>query len=195
MPIVFAAESRADPQAPDPLGSTLNIPDEPVTIAGIPIGQPFKLKECRTDKFGLPVDTRDKPCWERPYEHQIGKRRDYEILWPNDNRPLGATSVHAFIDKNRLVGISLGTSGVLDQTRVLQALEEKFGPPTSLERRRVENAFGAKFDTYLASWSTSKISVVFQGMYEFDKGYVLIETPGEAARRQRQMQAVQPPKL
>ena len=165
---------------------------EPVTIAGYPLHRPFTMKACPTNKSGFPEFTADQPCWTPEYPHDEVTRK---IWWPSGKIPLGY-QMWADVRDGVLTRVEFGTGGAQDQDKVLGQLRAKFGTPASFSLEPMQNAFGMKFDGYLAVWDTAQVHVEFHDITnQSDRGSVVIETPAEHARFLRSLQAHQPSKL
>lgn len=158
--------------------------DEP-SIFGFVFGKPLNLPEC-------------------PYKTDSGSKiKPYEILVPStcvqDAHALNgygqpvrqitfSQKENPLIVKNwrawpleadgNLIGFHFLTQGIDTQDLVMQRLVEKFGKPQSVERRPVQNSFGAVYSSIEAHWQAGQLSVTFHSTRgRLDSGEVFVDLP------------------
>lgn len=78
----------------------------------------------------------------------------------------------------RVERVLISTAPVDAQRNVLDALTEKYGKPTSLRVRPMQNAFGAKLDSIEASWNLPLMDISFIGAVSLDEGVIVAAIPG-----------------
>ena len=85
-----------------------------------------------------------------------------------------------------LIGLHFLTPGVSAQETALEQLKQKYGEPTSLSTRTVQNAFGAKFEAISAVWELKGLRVSFEGVTgKIETGEVLVDLPDATALRKQ----------
>jgi hypothetical protein len=87
--------------------------------------------------------------------------------------------------KNGIVaGISFETLGAKDQVQEMARLRAKYGNPTVLQHRLLENAFGVQVTSLYAEWEGRQVYVQFDGITDtLDRGWVQIETAADRAEQ------------
>lgn len=83
----------------------------------------------------------------------------------------------------RVEQVLIPTSPVDAQRNVLDALTSKYGKPTSLQMRPMQNAFGAKLDSIEASWNLPSMDISFVGAVSLNEGVIVAAVPGKASSR------------
>jgi hypothetical protein len=88
-------------------------------------------------------------------------------------------------------GIYARTYGLRVQALALIALQEKFGKPTNLNVTKATNAYGASYDSVLASWQFKSGAVLeFQGIVgNVNFGYIVAKSANFVAAEQASRQA------
>ena len=149
-------------------------------VLGMQLGKPLALPQCEHDVIVAAVCQRtDLPG------------PDAGVWWIRV--PIGGTTP-GFIQapdagcvgvKDGVVNeIVLWTSGVDGQDQALELLSEKFGKPTSLTRRSVQNRMGAKFEAIAAFWARPGYEITLDGVgHDLDGGTVTIETDDHFKQR------------
>jgi hypothetical protein len=95
-----------------------------------------------------------------------------------------------------LEAITISTQGdPSSQESVLRLLTGKYGKPSSVRKRVLQNAFGAKFSSYVAIWQFNKLVVYYDGGTSISNGSIEISTPKlcsitERAGAERKMKTV-----
>ncbi len=158
--------------------------DRDVALFGITLGRPLTLQDCPHKPngsydhlfakwTGLCVDLQD------PIDHAWGTRR-FHVYFPSDSAPRWVRSEALWVQtlKGKVASIEISTCGVSCQGAALDALREKFGPPTAQSDRKLANRLGAKFTSHDAAWVIHGQSVVLQGIADdVDWGAVTATTP------------------
>ncbi len=158
-------------------------------VFGIPLGQPFTIAECEPAIYGYKGDT-TSVCFDRLSES--AKRKDkkkqvsepvvndlVKVRFPITEGPglIAGDGFLARILDGKLEGIGFNTLGVSNADSVLKKLKEKYGSPTTLVSRKVQNRLGASFDAIEASWAFPDLYVTFDSaVYWLDSGLVNIDT-------------------
>lgn len=140
-------------------------------LFGLTLGAPLQLPQC--DFQLLP---KMPTCVAKA---RGGSSEDREIHFAMSEAPdmVRAGVAYPFERDGRMLGIFFETDGVNNQHAVLDALEKKFGKPTSVVRRDVGNLAGARFGALGARWKRSEFTVVFRtGEDRVDRGTVEIMT-------------------
>lgn len=172
----------------------------PLTLFGIPFNEPLNLPECpwRETRDYM---SRDRKATKREYTNTTFSDSLCFTQYPNIGQPLADGTV-SFIfplreqpSMGRLGGrvvdgklqrLNIHTRGIGSQTLDFQALTEKFGQPTTLNRPTVQNRMGADFETIEAEWKLDDGTTITYGsaLTKIDEGIVIISTPdGDAAQR------------
>jgi len=161
------------------------------SVFGLPLGSPFVLPECEkkivgsTAFYGPPKVV----CFER-----ITNKNDTKpiindsvlIIFPISDKPslISGTAVVGLVIDGNLEGIGFNTLGYSNQDLVLLKLKEKYGSPTSLVPKKVQNNFGATFDTFDAVWTLPELHILFQSVASsLSSGLVNIDTIKGRANR------------
>jgi hypothetical protein len=134
------------------------VPD--MTVLGFHLGEKFAIAECaRMKKFDFYADNDPAPCFQRWFE----KTRRYNpivnemvsiVFSPFSQRPpiMSTSKIAARVIDGNLESINFETMSLQTQDRMLDALKEKYGDPTTLTELKKQNAFGASYDSILAVW-------------------------------------------
>lgn len=154
--------------------------DDTLTIAGvITIGQPLSIPECHSK---APVGTADfgggTVC--AITDEELGE--DFKTVWFRGEPPPIGFHMRVSVHNGVVTGASLETLGVKDQEDVLDRLKAKYGRPSLLEHRTLQNAFGVRVNSYYAEWEEREVYVQFDGVTDrFDRGWVMVETAADRA--------------
>lgn len=153
-----------------------------LSIFGFNLAKPISFSECkkRDDLYDILIYN---ICYERMYGTNSYKKLDNEFLkirFPSDSIPdfLKYGNVDGIIIDGNLERISFYTQGIVSQEYVLEVLTNKYGKPSIIEKKSVQNAMGATFETFDASWNDlEKLYVKFNPTNgEINHGFVSIET-------------------
>jgi hypothetical protein len=154
------------------------------TVFGIALGEKFSIPECERNKYldsydSLPVD--DKVCFEKigSPSSEIGEPGIVHVRFPHSQAPLiieGREMTVILLDGNPEC-IEFLTAGISNAEMVMEKLKEKYGEPSALVPKKVQNRFGATFDAFDAVWNLQDLFVSFQSATGFiDSGIVKIDT-------------------
>jgi hypothetical protein len=91
------------------------------------------------------------------------------------------TNLTVTVKADTIIEIMVDTHGVRFQDEIMEYLSRKYGKPTSLRTRRVQNGFGAQFDVIEASWALapSNAAVTYIGATDsLNEGYIAISHRG-----------------
>lgn len=141
-----------------------------------PYGQYPGFKHYEDTRTGAPL------CWQRESFHdpKLGSPltgRENLKLYAPDAFPRGFSPyVTLKTVDGRVEGIQVDTSGTYQQT-ILDALTEKFGRPTHVDRTPRQNLMGATFKSITAHWDFADLDVMFIGLTKVDEGFLLIRSP------------------
>jgi hypothetical protein len=159
------------------------------SLFGFEFGKPLVLSECTSKTV---ADTKmydirpDVTCYESPLKlngYGIPVRR---IIFSQKDAPLIVKNwqMIALESHGDLIGIQFFTIGVEAQDLTLTRLTEKYGKPTAVTKRSVQNSFGATFEIIRATWKLPTINVTFDGAPErLDSGSVVIDLAEAAQMR------------
>jgi hypothetical protein len=104
-------------------------------------------------------------------------------IWIKNGDFVVGFRLYGAVHDNILDALAFVTRGVEDQEQVMRKLTQKFGPPTKFEKTPRQNAYGAQFLIYHASWLNGSTAVFFDvDDSNFTRGSVLIETQAEFER-------------
>jgi hypothetical protein len=171
-------------------------PDDPLTIAGvITIGQPLSIPECHSK---APVGAADfgGGTVYASTDEELGEA--FKTVWFRGEPPPVGFHMRVSVQNGVVTGASFETLGVKDQEDVLNRLKAKFGKPSLLERRILQNAFGVRVNSYYAEWEKLEVYVQFDGVTDrIDRGWVMVETAADRAAqlKARKQYAHQRPRL
>ena len=157
---------------------------DPLTILGIPLGQPFTVPACATNPDGSPDFSRT--CWTPLYD-----QADMKNLWYNGDPVIGH-GIIAHVHDGILTTLTFETQGIKNEDYVMGKLVEKFGKPNHFVKEPMQNGFGAQFYVYRAEWDNASVYVKYDADADDgtpDSGWIIIETAQwhskeEAARAQ-----------
>jgi hypothetical protein len=185
--------SKVDNAAVSP--TTPNNPNL-MTVFGLTLERRFDIAECRKSKIGRKLDywgPAKSVCFKRSY----GKEAEtspvvngfIDIEFPILELPLGInSSIGGIVIDGMLEALIIGTGGLDAQTAVLEKLRQKYGEPSVLESRAVQNRLGASFQTFTASWRFQNLTVTFNGLEgSLDHGLITIGTNKGIRERERQV--------
>jgi hypothetical protein len=139
-----------------------------MTVFGLNLASDFSVPECRKESYGYSIHVTEV-CFERLF----GKVREtgpigtdsVRIRFPVRDSPSlvrGGELLAQVIDA-KLEGVSFNTHGTSEIDRVLASLKQKYGEPSALQPRKLQNRLGATFDSTDAVWNLPDLEVLFQG--------------------------------
>jgi hypothetical protein len=90
-----------------------------------------------------------------------------------------SAEIGATVLNKRLAGLVIETSGFKDIKDVFPQLVAKFGEPTTKQVGVLQNGFGAKFPSMIATWKRRDVTVTYDShpFPDVDDGHVTIYTP------------------
>jgi hypothetical protein len=158
-----------------------------MTVFGIALGQPLTIPECkRNNQGGYEMFHIKTMCALRKDASKVFDGTDIDIWFPSDKAPDIVREEHftVWVLQGKVEGVLFATSGVDDQKQVLAQLITKYGNPHELKKRILQNAFGAQYEGYNASWSFPDLYISFTSpTSDIRWGGVEIATPLYKARR------------
>lgn len=153
-----------------------------LSIFGFYFAEPISFSECKKRDNLYDILTYEI-CYERMYGTSSYKKLDNEFLkirFPSDSIPdfLKYDHVNGLIIDGNLEKITFYTKGILSQEYVLEVLTKKYGNSSVIEKKSMQNAMGATFETFDAYWNDlEKLYVKFKPTNgEINHGSVSIET-------------------
>jgi hypothetical protein len=203
--IVFAlaalvsAQLMAAPKKPSKSAAKASAPRAmPTEFLGVKLGSKFEIKECAVQTFPYGVSSvydfssskNTFPCWhalspQSSYGRPEGDTFEVDII-PSQS-PRGVGNVRLLVLLDQIEGLTYSTNGAESQDELMQALIEKFGPPTVTETVEKQNAMGAKFAARTAAWTFTDGQAGFLGIgSRFDSGFGNIYTRAGAAHVESQ---------
>jgi hypothetical protein len=168
-----------------------------MTVFGFQLGEKFSLSECArsehsTVKIIVYEGNDPSPCFEvnrtirpAPSPHTPVLDDQYvKIHFPTDDVSEMTLNVHAQIIDGKLEGVLISTFGLKTQDETLNALKEKYGTPSDFQVEKMQNGFGAVYQSHLAHWIFEGLTVTFAGTANrVDRGVIAIETTKETEFR------------
>lgn len=156
-------------------------------LYGIEFGKLFAVAECQKTTVGggaayVNRTSITSPCaMAYPVRPGAGDfARSATIVFPRDAAPrhLRDPEIHAVIVDGRLEALFAWTTGQSSQGAMLQDLRSKFGEPSQQDVSTVSNAFGARYDSFTASWDRGDpLQIRFYGMLDrVDRGFLIVGT-------------------
>lgn len=158
---------------------------------GVEIGSEFTMPECETTKtlnFEMYIsdfEQRVRPCWKamRP-EQPLPTDPSFEVAFvpAQDKNPIGVNRSKVIVSGGRIAGVIATTGGHRYQADLLEALTQKFGSPSKLDREELQNRMGATFSSSNALWALPGLKVDFTGVSgSIDFGVIFVtDAAGDA---------------
>jgi hypothetical protein len=156
-------------------------------VFGFELGKPLNIQECPFKNIGkikLYEITPAKTCIEDAQPlNGYGQPVRRITLSQEENSPIVKNwRIFPLEENGVLIGLHFLTPGVNAQDLALAQLKEKYGTPTLLEKRGIQNIAGATFQAISAQWKFKDIQVSFEGVTgKIETGEVYIDLP-EAVR-------------
>jgi hypothetical protein len=168
------------------------------TVFGIQLGDTLSIPECAVDenmrKLGsvtydasdLSIEGPKTTCFERDSQTPLAPDETVTdepitIYFPAAGTPALLSSpgmISAEVVHGKIEEIKFNTHGVRDGGRILAALRQKYGAPSSLHVSKMQTVGGALVDGTQASWNFTNLRVEFRSAIDrIDEGSVVIETP------------------
>jgi len=167
-----------------------------MTVFGFTLGEKLSITECERKSLGY--ENSKSMCFERfskyvngveTYPTEPPNNENLLIKFPYGDSPqiVSGNVISGIILDGKLEGISFSTSGISDADYVLAKLQEKYGKPSTYIPRKIENAMGASFDSFIAGWKLENLDISFFGVKtKLDEGQVFIDTNKGGAWRKKQ---------
>jgi len=157
-----------------------------MNIFGLPLGKKFIVPECKKIKNGQQVVYRisgNEVCFEKlPADALTSDELIKDSVIINFPKSEGTKIISgyrmlALILDGKLEGAGFNTDGAYNSGMVFENLKGKYGAPTGLIEKVVENRQGNTFDTFYAIWNLSDLFVSFQSVRNsLNNGLVSIYT-------------------
>ena len=160
-----------------------------MNVFGLRVGEELSIGECKVPEFAKTAS-----CYMRDqYMPKDEYGREFGTLWLTDEQQgqnyqedLTVANPSVTLIDGALDAITISTQGdPSSQESVLRLLTSKYGKPSSLRRRILQNAFGAKFSSYIAKWQFNNLGVNFDGGTSINNGSIEISTPKFSSTTQR----------
>lgn len=154
-------------------------------VFGVQLGAPLpsSVSECHFRSVGpaklydtMPAAT----CFEAAVQLTgYGRAVRRLVFAPAESPPIVKNWNLILLEANGLViGVEFFTAGVDSQSTVFDALQAKYGKPSSQSSRPVQNLLGARFDAISACWRTPSLVVTFEGVgSRLTSGEVFVDLP------------------
>lgn len=151
------------------------------TVFGLKLGHRIELPEC----LKLNGEYEEILVKSTCLKHHRGGGSS--IVFPFRDKPdiMKSTTLAAIVIDGNLEGVMFHTFGLRTQTTDLERLKEKYGEPSSVNKRVAQNRIGGKFETFDAVWVLPDLHVSFAPVVStLDEGFIVIDTQkGREARR------------
>lgn len=160
------------------------------SVFGYQIGKPLDLPECSVQLATPQGDkiyfaSQQTTCLEAQPNH--GETWRTVLHFSEKDAPAFVKDRRAspVLSHGVLIGLDFSTYGIQYQSTVFAELTEKYGKPIKLVKSKLQNGFGAKFESIHAQWlQKTGLKVTFDGAdVALDEGSVSIDTPASAAAR------------
>lgn len=167
--------------------------DGGMSAFGFVMGKPLDLPACKYSEFLKYDGAQEKTCIEPEDKNSPSYR---SIHFSPEDRPalLSTSGVTGTLIDGILEGLNFGTLGYSSKDQTLATLVEKYGKPTRITDRKLQNRYGAKFDTYIAEWDNPDLYVEFTPTFydSLKEGFLSIETPKGRQHRLDQIKNLPP---
>lgn len=166
-------------------------------IGGIELGQAANLQECEKERaFGsirYKYEPTNTPCWQASIFDQGGKLKldlgempqntSVEVNFGRKAIPDGIYHVGKVTTMvGKIEDVTLETQGVDRQQEIYELLAAKWGQPTSTNVERLQNGFGARYDSVEAFWALQGISIQYVGMLNHEQGLIIFRSDASNAQ-------------
>ena len=149
------------------------------TVFGIAIGEPLNIPEC--SKYGFDLLHIPGPCAKSWGTIKETGEVKMTVWFPTNQTPSIVKSfppVQISVLEGKVEYLFFSTRGISSQEDDLAQLKAKYGRPHKIDRPRMQNALGAEFGAYRASWTFPGLLVQFEGTTgSIDEGRVKVITP------------------
>jgi hypothetical protein len=157
-----------------------------LTIAGVTIGMPLAVPECRSYPPAAPAAPADYAGGQCAGMDRALDDPSIKLVFFQGHAPPIGFGMRVYLKNGVVSAISFETRGADDQASVMAALRKKFGKPQTFDQQEVQNAFGRRGIRYYAEWLNQRAYVEFRGLTDkFDEGWVRIHSAAaEAVQRE-----------
>jgi hypothetical protein len=166
--IAFVVSSAA-------LAATPTLP----AVLGVTIGQPIPFPECpKNDHGGHDVMTVEADCWIPSDQTSDGNTFELELSLASEIKTLHLSFITLHIDNDKVDEIFIETDGNSYQEYFMSALRAKFGKPTTVRTKRLQNQFGATFSGIDATWKRPGFTAAYTSAAgRLDSGVIMVSSP------------------
>lgn len=166
-------------------------------IGGIELGQAANLQECEKERaYGsirYKYELANTPCWQASIFDQGGKLKlelgempqntSVEVNFGRKAIPDGIYFVGKVTTiSGKIEDVTLETQGVDRQQEIYELLTAKWGQPSSTNVQKLQNGFGARYDSVEAFWALEGISVQYIGMLNHEQGMIIFRSDASNAQ-------------
>lgn len=158
---------------------------------GFELGKPLDLPECpfkMSSGIKLYEIAPSNTCAEEAKPLNGYDQPVRRITFSQTEAPVIVKNWRAFPleEDGNLIGLHFLTPGANAQQVVLDQFKEKYGPPTRVTSRQLQNAMGASFEAISAVWQLPLLRISFEGITgKIETGEVFIDTPPAVALREK----------
>lgn len=166
------------------------------TILGLELGAPLNLPECefKLVKSYMPKNEGETYKSYKGYgetetcitdaKESIGYLEPVKRVYlAKKDMPdyLYSSGLDILESEGNLVEVSVITLGLEFQDAMLARLTEKYGKPSSISNKSVQNRMGASFAVVDATWKTKGVLVRYEGVYDkLERGILTVSLPAAA---------------
>lgn len=179
--IVTLLACSPEPTSPTSVSVTVNetssAPPVAMDVLGITIGEPLKLPRCaKPEDF----DTKTT-CWRKNYGDQqqsktVPSNAALDVYFSGSDLPSGIYgTADVVVTDGKVFDISLTTMDFAQES-IYKMLETKWGKPYEANVAKLQNGFGAEFQSIEAHWVFPKLRVLFLGRSTSDSGSITLQS-------------------
>ncbi len=178
------------------LAGSVNAHQAPDTVFGLEINAPPSIPECHIDKKWGYQRPSNGACYKREggvevtmFSHKFVYRdgplgdEKLEIIFANGQEPASFSYIVVYTRSGKVAFLQAETGGISTQAHDLAQVTEKFGEPTRLRVKTVQNNMGVEYEGLIAEWELpSKTYVRLEspatgvGSRGVDKGYLVVQS-------------------
>lgn len=162
-----------------------------LNVLGFELGKPLDLLECSFKTTGgtkLYEVMPTKTCVEDAAPLNGYGQPVRRITFSQSENPIIVKNWRAFPleDGGNLIGLHFLTPGAIAQQLVLEQFKEKYGAPTRVSSRQLQDAMGASYEAISAVWELPLLRISFDGIAgKVETGEVYIDTPQAVTLREK----------
>lgn len=160
-------------------------------IGGVELGQQADLQECEKERaYGsirYKYEPTNTPCWQASIFDQGGKLKlelgempqntSVEVNFGRKAIPDGIYHVGKVTTiAGKIEDVTLETQGIDRQQEIYELLTAKWGQPSSTNVQKLQNGFGARYDSVEAFWALEGISIQYVGMLNHEQGLIIFRS-------------------